>query len=78
MELNDLKARIMESSVEMPLGALLELVSQLMAEYTVEQSINVDVRLVQSGSTIHLYSRLHDDESFLKGNFPNDNSGSIN
>ena len=78
MELNDLKARIMESSVEMPLGALLELVSQLMAEYTVEQSINVDVQLVQSGSTIHLYSRLHDDESFLKGNFPNDNSGSVN
>ena len=78
MELNDLKARIMESSVEMPLGALLELVSQLMAESTVEQSVNVDVRLVQSGSTIHLYSRLHDDESFSKGNFPNDNSGSVN
>ena len=64
MELNDLKARIMESSVEMPLGALLELVSQLMAEYTVEQSVNVDVRLVQSGSTIHLYSRLNYDEYF--------------
>ena len=78
MELNDLKASIMESSVEMPLGALLQLVSQLLAEYTVEQSVNVDVRLVQSGSTIHLYSRLHDDESFSKGNFPNDNSGSVN
>lgn len=73
-----MKARIIESAVEMPLGALMELVSKLMEEYTVEQAVNVDVRLVQSGSSIHLYTRLHDDESFSNGSFPNDNSGSVN
>ena len=59
-----LDGKISGNFVEMPLAAFIQLTTQFINVFTPEQAVNVKVLLMQSGDTLHVYTRPNDDEKW--------------
>ena len=59
----DLNARISGNFVEMPLAVFMELANQFINKFTPEQALNIEVLIMQSGNTLHVYTRPNDNEN---------------
>lgn len=59
----DLNAKISGNFVEMPLSVFIELANSFIKQFTPEQVLNIEVLIMQSGNTLHVYTRPNDDEN---------------
>ena len=59
----DLNAKISGNFVEMPLSVFIELANSFIKQFTPEQVLNIEVLILQSGNTLHVYTRPNDDEN---------------
>ena len=58
-----LDGKISGNFIEMPLASFIQLTMQFINVFTPEQAVNVKL-LVQSGDTLHVYTRPNDDEKW--------------
>lgn len=56
-----LDGKISGNFVEMPLAVFIQLTTQFIGTFTPEQALNVKVLLMQSGDTLHVYTRSDDE-----------------
>lgn len=70
-----MKSYISTNSIELPMGALIEIVSQFIEVFSPEDVSNMAVRLVQSGNELHVYTRSNKDDSIENRGFVNDDTG---
>ena len=47
----------------MPLSVFIELANSFIKQFTPEQVLNIEVLIMQSGNTLHVYTRPNDDEN---------------
>lgn len=58
-----MNAKISGNFVEMPLASFIELANLFIKHFTPEQVLNIEVFIMQSGNTLHVYTRPNDDEN---------------
>ena len=58
-----MNAKISGNFVEMPLSVFIELANSFIKQFTPEQVLNIEVVIMQSGNTLHVYTRPNDDEN---------------
>lgn len=58
-----MNAKISGNFVEMPLSVFIELANSFIKQFTPEQVLNIEVLIMQSGNTLHVYTRPNDDEN---------------
>lgn len=59
----DLNSKISGNFVEMPLSVFIELANSFIKQFNPEQVLNIEVLIMQSGNTLHVYTRPNDDEN---------------
>ena len=70
-----MKSHISTNSIELPMGALIEIVSQFIEVFSPEDASNMDVRLVQCGNELHVYTRSNKDDTIENRGSVNDDTG---
>lgn len=55
--------KISGNFVEIPLAVFIELANSFIKQFTPEQVLNIEVLIMQSGNTLHVYTRPNDDEN---------------